>query len=376
MRSPALQTAAGEASGSGSIVMDALRGWDRFWFSPGDPISLSFIRLFAGLIIFYVHLTYSWGLLGYVGPEGWLEKDVADFVRRDAPFYAQNFGWDEVPVVIAKGNYYWSVFYHVTNPAWIIALHVFFLAMMLCMTVGLWTRYTTALSWIGAMSYVQRSSTTVFGLDTMMMIVLLYLMIGPSGARLSLDRWLQKRRARKRGLPVEEVQPSIAANFAIRLIQVHFCIIYFASGTSKLLGSTWWSGTSLNLIMLNAEFAPLHHAVYYEFLRWLSTHRWLWEAFMDFHIAGTLFLEVGFPFLVWYPRWRWAMICGSILLHTGIAIFMGLTTFSLIMIVMVSSFIPPEVINDLMTRVSERFGHLFASRGERAGRPRELALTQ
>lgn len=172
------------------------------------------------------------------------------------------------------------------------------------------------------------------------------------------------------------MQPSIAANFAIRLIQVHFCIIYFASGTSKLLGSTWWSGTALNLVMLNAEFSPLHHALYYNVLKFLASHRWMWESFMAFNIVATLVLELGFPFLVWYPRMRWVMVCGSVMLHTGIAIFMGLTTFSMIMIVMVASFIPPEVIDDLANRLSERFSQWFAARAERTEGSRELVLSR
>ncbi len=248
--------------------------------------------------------------------------------------------------------------------------------MMLLMTIGLWTRYTTVFSWLGAMCYVQRATITVYGLDSMMMIVLCYLMIGPSGAMLSVDRWLQVRRARKRGLPVPEVQPSVRANFAIRLFQVHFCFIYLAAGTSKLLGPTWWSATSLNIVMLNPEFSPLHWAPYYYFLKFLAGHRWMWEIFMGVQIVGTLLLEIGFPFLVWYPRWRWAMICGSVGLHTGIAMFMGLTTFSVVMVCMVSSFIPAEVMRDMLTRMSEQLSRLFTRQTATDAEAGKLVLTQ
>jgi hypothetical protein len=352
-----------------------VQGWDRFWFRPQDPTTLGFIRLCAGLVIFYVHLTYSWGLLSYVGPEAWMDDEMANYIRKDVPVYSVGPGWDEELQVAGKGNYYWSVFFHVKQTGWIIAFHVFFLTMMLLMSLGLWTRYTLALSWIGAMSYVQRASSTVFGLDSMMMIVLFYLMIGPSGAAFSLDAWLRKRRERRQGLEPTDAEPSFAANFAIRLIQVHFCIIYLASGTSKLLGSTWWSGTSLNFVMLNAEFAPMHYAPYFQTLKFMAGHRWLWETFMAFNIVGTILLEIGLPFLIWNPRCRWALICGSVLLHTGIAVFMGLTTFSLIMICMVSSFIPPEVIKQMAARLSDRVARLLASRRE-AARSRELLLTR
>jgi len=44
------------------------------------------------------------------------------------------------------------------------------------------------------------------------------------------------------------------------------------------------------------------------------------------------------------------MICGSIMLHTGIGILMGLTTFSLCMVTLVLGFVPPEFIGNLIDR--------------------------
>jgi hypothetical protein len=97
---------------------------------------------------------------------------------------------------------------------------------------------------------------------------------------------------------------------------------------------------------------------------------------MGIQIVGTIFLEVGLPFLIWVPRWRWAVMCGSVMLHTGIAVFMGLTTFSLIMIIMLASFLPAEVINDLVQRVSERGRQLFTGRSAPARQPGDLVLSE
>jgi hypothetical protein len=353
MNSPASPLPAGENLQMRTVLGSVFRGWDRFWFSRMDPTTLCFIRLFCGLLTFYVHLTYSWGLLSYVGPEGWIDHDLARYIQRDAQIYVQGTGWDEELKQVGTGNYFWSVYFEVTSPRWIVAIHVFFLVSMLAFAAGLLTRITGAITWAGAMCYVHRASSTVFGLDTMMLILLLYLMIGPSGATLSVDRWLSKWWARRRGRPEPEVQPSYSANFAIRLIQVHLCLIYLAGGTSKLLGPTWWSGTALNLVMLNYAFAPLDFGPYYKALKALAAHRWLWELVMTGGIVSTLMLEIGFPFLVWDRRWRWVMVCGSVCMHTVIAVCMGLTTFSLMMIIMVSSFIPPEVIARLVDRVQQ-----------------------
>ena len=71
------------------------------------------------------------------------------------------------------------------------------LLVMLAFTLGLWTQVSSVLTWLAMLSYIQRSTISLFGLDTMMVIVTLYLMIGPSGAALSVDRFWMLYRARR-----------------------------------------------------------------------------------------------------------------------------------------------------------------------------------
>lgn len=361
---------------SRSVLRTLLQTWDAFWFSKSDPSTLAFMRLCCGLLVFYVHLTYSWELLSFVGPEAWVDKELSDHIQREIPVYSLPWDWSDQTTLVGQGNYYWSIFHHVTNPAWIVAIHVVFVLAPLLFGLGLFTRCTGILTWIAAMSYVQRATNTVFGLDTMMMIVLAYINIGPSGATLSLDRWLQVRRARKLGLPIPEVEPSYAANFAIRMTQIHFCIIYFATGTSKLLGSTWWAGTSLNLVLLNPAFTPLESRPYYEMMKFLATSRLLWEVVMTAGIVYTLIVEIAFPFLVWDRRWRWLLICCSVMLHLSIGLTMGLVTFSLMMMIMVSSFIPPEVTRGIITDLGDQLAWLRPRPSAAPATVGNLALTR
>src|SRR5690606_24525581 len=144
-------------------------------------------------------------------------------------------------------------------------------------------------------SYCNRAPLATFGMDQIAAILAFYLMIGPSGAMYSLDSLLRRRRSvrrevvpspplrgrgtgeRGRALPdtfessetrsSEEASPStvpplslalspaagargpenqyLSAGLALRLIQVHYCIIYFFAGVSKLQGRTWWTGEAL-----------------------------------------------------------------------------------------------------------------------------------
>jgi hypothetical protein len=186
----------------------------------------------------------------------------------------------------------------------------------------------------------------------MMMLLLLYLMIGPSGAALSVDRWLARRRAARGRCESAGLEPSVSANLALRLMQVNFCIIYLTAGLAKLLGGTWWSGTAVWWTLANYAFAPLRVPLYYDALRWLAEHRLAWELVMTGGVLYTLGLEISFPYLVWKRELRWLMVFGSVLLHLTIGLFMGLVTFGLLMMALVLSFVPPEAVRRLVTRPS------------------------
>jgi hypothetical protein len=353
------------------------QGWNRFWFRPADPTTLGLIRICAGLLTLYVHLAYSYDLQEFFGKDAWYNLQRANEYRREAPWVAPPASWEEqaptrpVPesladqeqtshyiqkwgvdphLTSAQGSYGWSIWFHVTDPTWMGVVHGAILVVMFLFTIGLATRVTSIGTWLAALCYVQRSPTTLFGMDAIMMIVLLYLMIGPSGAALSVDRLLSRWWAAWRGggsvppLP----QPRVSANVALRLMQVHFCIIYLAAGLSKLLGGAWWNGTALWWTLANYELSPLRIGFYAESLRWLCQHRWLWELVTTGGVVYTLALEISFPFLVWHRKHRWLMVSGAVLLHTGIALTMGLVGFSLIMLALVLAFVPAEVVRQAL----------------------------
>lgn len=368
-----------------------VESWNRFWFSPADPTPLGFIRLCAGLIIFYVHIAYSWDLQGMMGPNAWADLQVANDFRHYNPIVPRPFDWtdddrhptpasspEEVAYMmkwgvnprdaIAQGYYSFSIWYHVTDPRWVVPVHVAMLTCIFLFTIGFCTRITSVLAWLSILSYIQRSQVTLFGMDTITNILMMYLVIGPSGAALSVDRLIERywatrrllKKQRRAGSPLhlddEPVlgppQPRVSANLALRLMNVHLCVIYLASGLSKLLGPAWWNGTAVWGTMANPEFSPVHFPGYMYFLETISEHRWMWEVVVGGGVVFTLAFEIGFAFLVWLPRWRWVMLCSAVLLHTGIALFMGLNTFSLCMVTLASSFIPPEAFHRFLRKLA------------------------
>jgi hypothetical protein len=362
-----------------SFLAALVEGWKAFWFRPGDPTVLGFIRVCTGLVLLYILVFTTPILVPLYGPDGWVDQQAADMFRKEMPWLPPPAGWDEnaQPEVIRPeardfddaarirdhwgidpvytidlGQPFFSPFYHLVTPEQMFFVHGLAIGVALLFTLGVGTRVTSVLAWILALGYAHRTPASMFGQDTMLAILLLYLMIGPAGAALSVDRLIARWGMRRQGLPIEEPKPSVGANLAIRLMQVHFCLIYLASGTSKLQGAAWWNGTAIWQTLTNYEFAPAQFEACTQLLRLLTYNRWVWEAF---HFGGSLFtlgLELGLPFLIWNPRCRWVFIAGAVCLHTFIALSMGLVAFSLLMITMLFSFIPPDTLKGFLARLS------------------------
>lgn len=314
----------------------------------------------------------------FLGPT--LRDNLLEFLRDSAdpvpPFererriaFLERWGYEE-RVMERSGNPIFSIYFHVTEPGEVIAVHVCVLVVILLFTLGLFTRVTSVLTWLAAVSYLHRNPQVLFGQDTMMNILLIYLMIANSGAAFSLDRLIAKWRARKASLArcggidatcaafLAAPPPSLATGFAQRMLQVHFCFIYMASGLSKLKGSSWWSGDAMWFTLVNPEFTMIHFEWYENLLRWVFSSRPVYSTVAFGGVLFTLFMEISLPFLVW-TRLRPYMVIGGFLLHFGIGVFMGLLVFSLFMMTMLLAYLPGAVFRD-------QVGLLFSKNGNGA----------
>jgi hypothetical protein len=195
---------------------------------------------------------------------------------------------------------------------------------------------------------------------------------GRGGAALSVDRliarWWARRLGRERDFP-SRPQPTVLANVAYRLVQIHICFIYFVAGTSKLQGSTWWTGTAIWWTTANYEFAPLNREIYRKFLFFLTHHRWLWEIMMTGGVVHTFLVELGFPFLAWNRRLRWFMVTVATLLHAGIALFMGLTLFQIFMLIFLLPFYPPETMQRLVDSIRDTIRAILPAQASQSPAP-------
>lgn len=288
----------------------AVGGWNRFWFTPVDPATLGLIRLFTGAMLLYTHLVWSLDLGGFFGPTARLTEQYAQAVSR-------------TPMA-------WSYLYWIDSLAWLWVVHIAALLVLLAFMLGLFSRMTSVLAFIITVAYAQRANGALFGLDQINALLAMYLMIGPSGAAYSLDRLIARWRA---GGTLPPAAPSAAANLAVRLIQVHMCIVYLFAGTGKLLGPAWWDGTAMWMSLANYEYQSLD-------VTWLGAYPLL----LNFLTHLTVAWECSYIFLVWPRLTRPLVLALAIPLHLGIAFCMGMITFALVMLIGNLAFVSPQLV--------------------------------
>lgn len=297
-----------------TLYRESLQGWNRFWFAPTDPATLCLIRVLTGGMLFYTHLVWSLSLEDFFGARGWLAPEaVATF---QGPSYA------------------WSYFWLIDSPTLLWVVHLAALVVFLLFALGWCSRVTAVLSYVAAVAYVNRVPGALFGLDQINVMLAMYLMLGPCGARYSLDRWFQRRRA---GDSLQPVVPCVSANVAVRLIQLHMCVIYLFAGLSKLMGPTWWEGTAMWGAIANLEYQSGD-------VLWLVR----WPIIVNLMTHVTIAWEISYSALVWPRLTRPLVLLLAIPLHLGIAIYMGMVTFGLIMLVGNLAFVAPWLVRSLV----------------------------
>ena len=148
------------------------------------------------------------------------------------------------------------------------------------------------------------------------------------------SRSLAERRRAGGQLPVE---PSVGANVAIRLQQVHLCVIYFFSGMGKAQGPLWWNGDAILMATANLEYQSLSATwlIHYRALASLLTHL-------------TVFWEMTYCALVWPRLTRPIVIALGIGMHLGIGLFLGMWTFGLAMVIANVAFVSPWVVRRVL----------------------------
>ena len=329
-----------------SYLAEIWEAWDGFWFTPTSPSTLSAIRVLAGAMLLYTHLVWSFDLDAFFGASGWLPPQLMHDVHE-----AGNDPDGPGPL-LGEPRAIWTHFSLIQSPKLIWTVHLTALAVFFLLTIGFFSRTMALLGFLVAVSYANRITPgAYFGLDKINCMLAMYLMLGPCGARYSVDRLWRLRR----GGPTE-VPPSAAANLAIRLIQVHMCIVYLFSGIGKLQGESWPSGEASWLSFAMLEYRSLD-------MTWLAEYPWLLNLMT--HI--TVFWELSYCALIWPQLTRPWMLLMAVFVHGGIVLFLGMPTFGLVMLIGNLAFVSPKTIRKVFDPIARRLSLAVVGKAGRAG---------
>ena len=276
--------------------------WTTFWFTPSDPALLGVLRILTGTLLTWSSVIWLCDQEGFFGQNGW--QSAGNVWRlNDQPWH-------------------WSWYFLAQTPTagWLLAALSVLAALSL--SVGFFTRTAACIAFAGYVSAVNRAPLNTFGFDDALGIMLVPMVIGSAGARFSVDSIFKKIR------PI----PNIETTIAMRLIQVHLCIIYFFSGCGKLLGASWWEGTALWGAVANIQYRTID-------LTLLAWHPLLVNALT----LCALFWEISYTALIWPRLTRPIFLVMAVFVHLGIGLTMGMMEFGIAMLIANMAFLPPHL---------------------------------
>jgi hypothetical protein len=296
--------------------------WNRFWFTPRDPLTLCVLRILVGLVAMWYVGSFSVDLVRLFGPSGLASPEAVELFM----------GWQN------EWSARFSPLFHIQGETGLWLFHGAALLAVAAFTAGLFTRITAVLALGAVLSYINRAPFLIGPLEPVLSCLLLYLCLSPCGEYLSLDRLLPFRKklppsGRSEAAPLRYV----LANIATRLMQVHISALILMMGLSKLMGESWWNGDAAWWLMAHTEtrlvdLTFLHSAV-------VLVAAWT-HAIVAF--------ELCFPLLVWKARLRPLLLVLSVVMWALLALVTAQVGFSAMMIVAGLAFLSPDEMRALL----------------------------
>jgi hypothetical protein len=271
---------------------------ERFFLAPARAMPLAALRIGLALVLLAQAALIAPAFFALYERSGVLQGAIRDGLARPGLPY---LGW----LIRALGSV------GVGESLILTTTGVVYLLSLVALLVGWRTRIAAVVAWLTHLTLMMTANGTNYGADNFGNIFLFYLIWIPSEAALSLDR----RAGRSSG------RPTPTARLALRVIQLHLCMVYLAGGLFKASGEQWWDGDAVWRSLMLPEYRQFDFS-------WLAQHEWLAR------ISGwmVLVVETGYSIFIWSRRTRRLWIIATVAMHLGIAIFLGLGVFGAIMI--------------------------------------------
>lgn len=286
---------------------------DDFLFIPQPVYSVALLRIGLGLLLLLNWVMLYTDLDVLYGPNGIVSLQTAQQLGNPLRF---------------------SLFDYLPNTAKVTTTLAFVnLLAVLGIIVGAWTRTSIFIAFVTLVSFHHRNGFILNSADSVLRIFLFFLFFTHCADWLSVDRWRLRQQGRAPEIP-EAKSP-----WALRLIQIQFCIIYIATVLFKIKGDRWVDGTAVYIAtrlddFIRFELPLLNSMLFIKVMTW-----------------ATLAIEFALGTLVWVKELRYWVLLAGVGFHLGIEYTMSIPVFEWAMIVLMVSMVDSRDIKSWMDRL-------------------------
>jgi len=193
-------------------------------------------------------------------------------------------------------------------------LNLFFILLILfslLLLLGIFARWSALVIWMGHILMFNTSHLFYYGMDSFIHSLLFYCVLFP------ID--LSNKNKSHKSL--------LNTNYFRLLIQIHVCVIYFASGISKMKGQTWLDGSAIISALSQPQF---YSDFNYNLILFFENNPF----FSKFTCYFILLIETSYPIFIYLKSTKKYFFLIILTFHLGIGFFMGLTGFAFVMIIL------------------------------------------
>jgi len=284
-----------------------------FFTVPVSPVPLGVFRILIALFVLIQATLWYPDWLAFFGPDAWMQWEISQALVIN------------ISIHISKVAKLFSLF-GLTDDQSVILFFWIYVVGAVGLLLGIFTRFWAILVWFCHYILMCSMDAYMYGVDIFLQIALFYIMLMPVAKAFSLDARLKR----------VNTEATWGVTLSLRVLQIHLCLAYLSAGYEKMLSKDWWNGNVLWRSLVQPDFNQFN-------LTWLAHEPWIPMLLSWF----TMVAETGYIVAMWIPRLRVVWLAAMIMLHTGIAIFLGLWMFGLIMILLSLSAFGYDAYKDL-----------------------------
>lgn len=286
--------------------------WNEFFFAPKSVLPIAIYRIFLGGMALQTALFLLPDAAVWFGPHALLSlKSVLS-----------HFGY---PV--------FSLLYFLPDQEWSVqAIFMLLIVSSLCVMLGYRTRLSTVLTLLCLLTLYHRNPYLLHSGDSYLRQQYFWLIWSPANKELSLDRKLRKS-VPDNLCPIEEP-------WAMRMMQLQFCLVYAHSCFNKAQDKSWFDGSAVYYSLHLTEFQKFAVPGLFDNVLFCKLLTW-----------GALGIEFALFTLIWFRPIRGPVILLGLLFHLTIDWFMNIPLFEWMMIFSTVLFASPQ----FLCKVGNRF---------------------